>query len=565
MAIKTVHSLREHLQWALEIEHATIPPYLTALYSIKEGHNPEVVEVLKSVFMEEMLHMTLAANVMNAVGGTPHVDKPGFIPHFPAYLPHSNKAFIVPLLKFSREAVDVFLKIERPEDHDALPEDNNYHTIGQFYEAIEEALVRLSGELGEDKLFTGDPSRQVRPDTSYYGGSGLIIPVENLESALAALDEIKEQGEGHQHREIWDGDRNMFHPEKQEVAHYFRFQEILAGRGFQLGDTPQSGPTGEEFKVDWDGVYNMRPNPHTADYPKGSEIREQMDLFNRTYSSILRLLQHTFNGQPDFLRIATGAMYELTYQAIELMKLPSGDGETTVGPSFEYVPHQNHHPQKIIVMSNGPYIVYGEIPLVRKAQVISEYGEPLAWHKTEVIETEETYALCRCGQSSAKPFCDGTHARIKFDGTETAETDETANRQTVYDGTGIVVKRDTSVCMEAGFCGTRLTNIIKMMGNTDDTHIRSQVIAMVERCPSGSYTYRIDPVVEDIEPDLPKAIAVTAEGELAGALWVTGGIHIERADGQPLETRNRVTLCRCGMSSKKPLCDGTHRERGFKE
>jgi CDGSH-type Zn-finger protein len=357
----------------------------------------------------------------------------------------------------------------------------------------------------------------------------------------------------------------MFHPEREEVAHYFRFQEILAGRDFQPGDTPQSGPTGSEFKVDWDAVYNMRPNPRSADYPEGSDIREKMDMFNRTYSSILRLLHQTFNGKPEFLKIATGAMYELTFQAIDLMQTPTGDGDTTAGPSFEYVPHQNHHRQKIIVMPNGPYIVYGDIPLVRKAQVISEYGEPLAWHKTEVIETEETYALCRCGQSSAKPFCDGTHARIKFDGTETADTGLTANRQTVYEGSGIVVKRDTTVCMEAGFCGTRLTNIIKMMKNTDDTHIRSQVIAMIERCPSGSYTYRIDPAQEDIEPDLPKSIAVTAEGELAGALWVSGGIPIERADGQPLEIRNRVTLCRCGQSNKKPLCDGTHREQGFKE
>jgi CDGSH-type Zn-finger protein len=565
MPIKSIPSLREHLQWAVEIEHATIPPYLCALYSIWEDHNPEAVEVIKSVFMEEMLHMTLAANVLNAIGGAPQVDKPNFIPHYPAYLPHSNKAFLAPLMKFSKAAVKVFLKIEKPEEHDGLPEDDNYHTIGQFYEAIEEALIRLCRELGEDNVFTGDPARQVRPNTSYYGGSGHIVAVENLQTALEALDEIKEQGEGHQHQAVWDGDRNMFHPEREEVGHYFRFQEILAGRSFQPGDTPQSGPTGDTFNVDWDAVYNMRPNPRAGDYPEGSEVREKMDAFNRTYSSILRLLHQTFNGKPEFLRIATGAMYELTYQAVELMQTPTGDGETSAGPSFEYVPHQSHHEQKIIVMPHGPYIVYGEIPLVRKAQVISEYGEPLAWHKTEVIETEDTYALCRCGQSSAKPFCDGTHARINFDGTETADTGVTANRQRVYEGTGIVVKRDTSVCMEAGFCGTRLTNIIKMMKNTDDTHIRSQVIAMVERCPSGSYTYRIDPVGEDIEPDLPKAIAVTAEGELAGALWVMGGIHIERADGKPLETRNRVMLCRCGQSKTKPLCDGTHREQGFKE
>ena len=101
MAINTLQSLREHLQVALEIEHATIPPYLTALYSLEEGHNQEAFEVIESVFMEEMLHMTLVANLLNAVGGSPQIDKPDFIAHYPTYLPHSSQTFLVPLSKFS--------------------------------------------------------------------------------------------------------------------------------------------------------------------------------------------------------------------------------------------------------------------------------------------------------------------------------------------------------------------------------------------------------------------------------------------------------------------------------
>ncbi len=93
--------------------------------------------------------------------------------------------------------------------------------------------------------------------------------------------------------------------------------------------------------------------------------------------------------------------------------------------------------------------------------------------------------------------------------------------------------------------------------------MRSLVIAMVERCPSGSLTYRIEAAGPDIEPDLPQQIAVTteitADGPIAGPLWLTGGIPVERSDGRPFETRNRVTLCNCGRSSNKPLCDGTHR------
>jgi CDGSH-type Zn-finger protein len=571
MAITTVDSLRRHLQWAIEVEHGTLPPYLCALYSMKEGANGEAAEVVHSVFMEEMLHLTMAANILNAVGGSPVLDGPSLLPTFPTYLPHSNRAFQVPLLKFSPEAIEVFLQIERPGEHEGLPEDNNFETIGQFYEAIEVALEHLSEKLGEEALFCGDPARQVT-DELYYGGSGRIITVTDLASARAALEEIVEQGEGLQHQEVWDGDRDMFHPEREEVAHYFRFQEIALGRRFTSGDTPQSGPTGEPFAVDWDAVHNMRPNPRTKDYAAGSEQRVRMDEFNHAYSGVLHLLHETFNGSPRMLAVATGAMYGLKEQAIELMQLPSGDGETTVGPSFEYVPPElRHHAQpgqqRIVVLRNGPYVVYGDVPLVRKRKLVSaENNDAIAWARGEVLETEETYALCRCGRSSTKPFCDGTHARVGFDGTETADPRPSASRQRVLDGHGIVVRRDGPLCMHAAFCVGRVERIPAMLANAADSDVRAHVIALIERCPSGSYTYALTEDGPDVEADYPVQIAVTEEEDsLAGALWVTGEIPVTRSDGEPFETRNRVTLCRCGHSEQKPLCDGTHRTIAFRE
>ena len=233
-------------------------------------------------------------------------------------------------------------------------------------------------------------------------------------------------------------------------------------------------------------------------------------------------------------------------------------------------PRDSEKSKKIVVQKNGPYLVYGDVPLVRKEQIVSEYGEPIAWKKGEVIETSGPYELCRCGHSSNKPFCDNTHEKIGFDGTESADTRVTAVRRVVLaGGTHIIVKRDFSLCMEAGFCGNRFANIPKMVADTDDTRVRSQVIAMIDRCPSGSYTYSIEEGEADIEPDLPQQIAVATEmtddGPIIGPLWVTGNIPIERSDGQPFETRNRVTLCRCGLSKTKPLCDGAHRALGIKE
>jgi CDGSH-type Zn-finger protein len=221
---------------------------------------------------------------------------------------------------------------------------------------------------------------------------------------------------------------------------------------------------------------------------------------------------------------------------------------------------------KITVEQNGPYVVSGNVPLVRKRQIVTEFGEPVAWEKEGDVQAGESYELCRCGHSAGKPFCDSSHNGIEWDGAESTVTNTTAERRETHPGgKQIVVRRDYSVCAEAGFCGTRLTNIKRMLaaGDPHDTALRSQIIAMVERCPSGSYTYALEGADVDIEPDLPKQIAVvteiTSSGPIEGPLWVTGNIAIERADGQPMETRNRVTLCRCGLSSNKPLCDGAHR------
>ena len=215
--------------------------------------------------------------------------------------------------------------------------------------------------------------------------------------------------------------------------------------------------------------------------------------------------------------------------------------------------------QKIIVVKNGPYMVEGNIPLVRKSQIMSEHGEPLTWRKTATINTGSAYALCRCGKSSEKPFCDGTHSYDPFDGSEMADPGPIANRQTAFPGTRIEVQNDTSLCMHAGFCGNRVTNIWKMTSKSEDSQVRAQIMSMIEKCPSGALAYSMEPDGEPVEPDLPVEIAVTPDG----ALWVSGNIAIERADGLDFEERNRVTLCRCGRSKNKPLCDGTHKDIGF--
>jgi len=219
---------------------------------------------------------------------------------------------------------------------------------------------------------------------------------------------------------------------------------------------------------------------------------------------------------------------------------------------------------QIEVSCDGPYTVTGAIPLVGKTQVVSEYGEPLTWKKDGEFQTEIAYFLCRCGHSSCKPFCDGTHIKIKFDGTEMAPTSLTAERRERYPGSrNIVIRKDMDLCTEAGFCANRMTSIAEMATHADDSQVRALAISMIEHCPSGALTYALKEGEPDIEADMPEQIAVTTEvlleGSIGGPLWVTGNIPIIRSDGKPFERRNRVTLCNCGLSHNKPLCDGTHR------
>jgi CDGSH-type Zn-finger protein len=223
--------------------------------------------------------------------------------------------------------------------------------------------------------------------------------------------------------------------------------------------------------------------------------------------------------------------------------------------------------KQIQVDADGPYVVSGDIPLVRKIQVVSECGEPLTWKLQGIIETDAEYTLCRCGHSNDMPFCDGSHHQAEWDGSEKAPTClSVIKREVLSQGTRLTINFDPELCTESGFCGNRNLCLLDGGFNTDDIQMRTMAIHMIEHCPSGALTYQLPGTRGDVEADLPQQIAVTTEvvdeGSIQGPLWVTGNLPIMRADGQPFETRNRVTLCNCGHSQNKPLCDGSHRDPG---
>ncbi|TCC07169.1 ferritin-like domain-containing protein [Kribbella soli] len=201
---------------------------------------------------------------------------------------------------------------------------------GDSPSAVIEALRLSSEEAGPSRA--GPRSLAARPSVR-----GTNEPeVEDLDTALVALAEIVEQGEGTTRSEVWDGDQDIFHPYRDEVAHYYRFVELKLGRRYRRGDTPQSGPTGETLAIDYRSVHPMRRNPRLTDHPVDSPIRAAQAEFNHTYCTLLRSLEQAFNGRPKMLGAAVGTMYTLKAQAQSLMQMPGGD-DRTAGPTFEYL------------------------------------------------------------------------------------------------------------------------------------------------------------------------------------------------------------------------------------
>ena len=219
-----------------------------------------------------------------------------------------------------------------------------------------------------------------------------------------------------------------------------------------------------------------------------------------------------------------------------------------------------------IQVTDGPYVVTGDVPLVRRRKVVNELGEPMTWQTTSRLPGQDELYLCRCGGSSDKPFCDDSHLANGFTGGRgalTAPGTGYLERAKAMDGGGVVVRDDRSLCVHAGFCTNALTNVWKVArgAGATDTVARTAMVAAIEHCPSGALTFRLTEDGDDVEPALAVQVAVVDDGPLL----VTGRIPVTRADGTTDEVRNRVALCRCGESANKPYCDGTHASVGFSD
>ena len=341
--IDSLDKLQQSLQVAIQLELATIPPYLCALYSLKSGHALEVVEILKSIVMEEMLHVALACNLLNAIGGKPLLDDPELIPNYPVQLPNGiNESLRVTLGPLTKERIkSVFMQIEQPNEiasvdnpndipevlKDFTPHEDQF-TIGEFYAGIAYAFSQLCKRDGESAVFVGEPARQLKEWHSTFDR----IDVTDLDSALLALGQIVDQGEGTSLTNIDN--------ESGQPAHFYRFLEIVAGKRLALSNTQPFSYRFTDQTLPFeeaDDIYPMKEQ--TEEFPtlaQGSQAKVLTDEFNEMYARLLTNLQATFNGQPDKINDAIGIMRNLQLKAQQLMKVKiPGDEIHTLGPNFK--------------------------------------------------------------------------------------------------------------------------------------------------------------------------------------------------------------------------------------
>jgi hypothetical protein len=318
------------LQQAVQLEHATIPPYLYALYSLLPGTNGAVARTIQSVVVEEMLHMALVSNIMLGLGGGPVLDSPDVIPRYPGPLPGSvATGLTVGLAPCSLDVIeDVFMKIEEPEDPIEFRAElvaADEITIGEFYEAITNSITALG-----DGAFVVDKDRQLGPDRLANA-----IVVTDVATARAAIETIVAQGEGTTTAPL--------EVVGTDVAHYYRFNEIV--HGHRLIPNPDATPddppdrqylyAGEPVVFDPQGVAALPTNPTLAGYPAGSAAFVACRTFNYTYTNLLKVLHDVFNGDPDRYDAAIGLMMSLEQQAKDMTTGTFTDG-TPVGPTFEF-------------------------------------------------------------------------------------------------------------------------------------------------------------------------------------------------------------------------------------
>lgn len=211
---------------------------------------------------------------------------------------------------------------------------------------------------------------------------------------------------------------------------------------------------------------------------------------------------------------------------------------------------------RIKIIKGGPYVVTGSIPLSGKR--IVPVGKHNEYHAVRDYPLQEEYALCRCGHSKNMPFCDGCHEKAGFVGNETASRMDYSDRAERIEGPELTLL-DDSRCAFARLCHREEGKVWNLIEKSHDPDLRNEAIRGAQECPAGRLVI-LDKEGNEMEPVFEQAIEVLEDSSnhVLGPLFVKGKIPLESSDGTCYELRNRMALCRCGKSIRKPFCDAAH-------
>jgi rubrerythrin len=316
--------LKRALQIAIRLELATLPPYLTASWSIKDENDPAYASIME-IWSEEMSHFGLACNLLVALDDVPVLTDPELVPKYPGPLPGGVLSHLqVTLRKLDRTQAKLFMDIEYPEGG-PLPAilsragEEKFDSIGEFYDAI---LATFQKEKPALKL-----------DRQLVSARMGVTKMDTLTKVEQAIAKIKLQGEG-----------SRCSPEEQsdDLAHYYRFGEIYNEKVY--AKNPATG------HWDYDSAQPL-PMPETwnmADIPEGgycqadvpnAETWDLINTFDQRYSNMLRLLQDAWlQGEQTILSAAISEMRTMGMIARQLVPRTRPDGAGNYGPCFRYVP-----------------------------------------------------------------------------------------------------------------------------------------------------------------------------------------------------------------------------------
>jgi hypothetical protein len=340
--IASVEELGNHLHQAAQLELSTIPLYLYAAYSIQTASYSQwapgisAFRAIRSVVIEEMLHLSLVRNLMVAIGQGDHIRfyDDAVVPTYPAPMLHRVPTLMLHLEPCSQQLMrTVFMPLELPEKTHAQPQPDRYNTIGQFYEAIEQGFERLAGELGPGLWADNRPELQYSRAYWNQDGGGSPVVVTDLPTALDAMRTIVEQGEGiAPHRATVPLDPVSPKLGLDELSHYAKFRRIAEGVD-EIGD-----------------VRPLPTDPKLDDYD--GPVRDLAELANAAYAYVLCLIDAVYAASSDtrqpgqhserygLERAFIAAMGGLLFGVADLL------ARHGAGPTFEFYAFREGTPRK---------------------------------------------------------------------------------------------------------------------------------------------------------------------------------------------------------------------------